>query len=178
MVKKEIVNVVATASINQRLDFEKLRDFKEISHNSNVYGGRVAYFKTEKMEGKVSIFNSGQMISVGTKSESKAFHELELAKKFLTKKRFVKPVEINPQTRNIVATADFETSVNLERLCENSKAIYEPEQFPAAILRLREPHHSSILIFTSGKVVITGLTSSSQIDPVVQQIRELIETNQ
>jgi len=49
----------------------------------------------------------------------------------------------------------------MERILETTKAIYEPEQFPGAILRLKEPFKTSMLIFASGKVVITGLKSSN-----------------
>jgi len=73
MTNVKIVNVVATATLNQCMDFSKLNQFVEITHNLHTYQGRVAYFKASKMEGKVSIFKSGKMISVGTKSEAQAF---------------------------------------------------------------------------------------------------------
>ena len=43
---------------------------QEISITSDVYGRRAAYLKTKEMQGKVSIFSSGKMISVGTKKFS------------------------------------------------------------------------------------------------------------
>jgi TATA-box binding protein (TBP) (component of TFIID and TFIIIB) len=49
MIKQQVVNVVATASLNQRMDFEKLKKYGEIFHDSQVYSGRVAYFKTKQM---------------------------------------------------------------------------------------------------------------------------------
>jgi len=177
IVKTQIVNVVATASLDQELDFEELRKYKEIFHDSDVYGGRVAYFKTETMQGKVSIFNSGKMISIGTTSEEKAFKELELAARFIIKKGYAKPVELKPQTRNIVVTGDFETNANLEKLSETARAIYEPEQFPAAILRIEKPFRTSVLIFSSGRTVITGLTSSTQIPPIIQHLAQLLKSN-
>ena len=87
MVETKIGNVVTTAAFNQKIDLAELGQFKEIFHDSDVYGGRVAYFKTKTMQGKVTIFTSGKMISVGTKSEDAAFHELEATKNFLVKKR-------------------------------------------------------------------------------------------
>jgi len=87
MVKTAIVNIVATATLNQKLDLNELVKFGEILHDTDIYGGRVAYFKSSNMMGKVSIFNSGKMISVGTKSEKKAVQELEYVKEFLVKKR-------------------------------------------------------------------------------------------
>ena len=78
MDKRQIVNVVATAAVNQKVDLKELGNGKEVSYNSDSYGGRVAYLKTNIMQGKVSIFSSGKLISVGTKSEEAAAQELEL----------------------------------------------------------------------------------------------------
>ena len=177
MVKTIIVNVVATASVNQEMDFEELGKYKEIFHDPDVYGGRVAYFKTQKMEGKVSIFSSGKMISVGTRSEKRAFQELTSAMKFLVEKDLAKPVKLDLKTRNMVITADFEKSLNLEKLAEDTRAIYEPEQFPGAILRFDKPFKASILVFASGKTVITGLTNTSQIEPTIHRLERFIEEN-
>lgn len=174
MVKIALVNVVVTASLNQEMDFEELRRFGEIFHDSDVYGGRVAYFKTKGMQGRVSIFSSGKMISVGTKSEEQAQKELQLAKRFLAEKSPIKEVALEPKTQNIVDTTDFEQQVNLEELAQKTRAIYEPEQFPGAILRLQQPFKTSILVFASGKVVITGLKDSKRIETVVERIKELI----
>lgn len=178
MTENQIVNVVATASVGQELDFYELRECSEIFHDSDVYRGQVAYFKETKMEGKVSLFQSGKMISVGTKSEYHAFKELEMAKNFLIKKGFIKPVELQPKIQNLVVVAVFRMSLALEKFSESSKAIYEPEQFPGAILRVEKPFKASILIFASGKVVIAGLKSSVQIEPTIQYLKTLIEPNQ
>lgn len=175
MVRFEIVNVVATASLGQIIDFNELIKCKEIIYSSSIYGGRVAYFKIEKMQGKVSIFLSGKMISVGTKSESKAFSELAFVIEHLAAEGLVKKVELNPKIQNLVVMADFENQVSLEDFSEKTRAIYEPEQFPGAILRIKEPFKTSILIFASGKTVITGLKSSDQIEPVIQRIKELLD---
>lgn len=170
MVETKIVNVVATASLNQELDLDELGKFREILHDSDLYGGRVAYFKTSNMEGKISIFASGKMISVGTTSEEESFSELEYAKKFLVEKGFTNPTLLQPKIRNIIVTADFGKRIDLEELSKNCKMIYEPEQFPGGILRIEEPYKSTVLMFASGKAVITGLNGSSQIKPTIQKM--------
>ena len=173
MVKTAIVNVVATAAFNQKIDLVELSQFKEIFHDSDVYGGRVAYFKTKTMQGKVTIFTSGKMISVGTKSEDAAFHELEATKDFLLKKGLINDVSLQPKTRNMVISVDFGITVDLEDLPLKERVIYEPEQFPGAILRIIEPYKTTVLIFASGKAVVTGLTSTNQIETVVEKVKTL-----
>lgn len=176
LTKTTIVNVVATANLSQELDLDELGKFSEIIHDSEIYGGRAAYFKSSDMKGKVSFFASGKMISVGTTSEKEAFYELEHAQKFLVEKGFVKPILLEPKIQNIVVTADFGESVNLEELSKDCKMIYEPEQFQGGILRIEDPYKATILIFTSGKAVIAGLKSSSQIMPIIQRLADTIKT--
>lgn len=175
MTKTTIVNVVATAALNQEIDLAELRQFKEIFYDSEVYGGRVAYFKTGTMQDKVTIFTSGKMISVGTRSEDAAFHELEAAKEFLVKKGIVNDVSLRPKTRNMVVSVDFGTTVDLEDLSLKKRVIYEPEQFPGAILEIIEPYKTTALIFASGKAVVAGLTSANQIEPIIEKVRRLPE---
>ena len=57
------------------------------------------------MQSRVSIFLSGKMISVGTKSETKVYEELKLTKQFLLERDFAKSVALNFKTQNIVVTA-------------------------------------------------------------------------
>ena len=63
-----IVNVVATADLAQRVDIQEIAEIPYTIHDSEIYGGRVTYLKTPQMYGKVTIFPSGKLISVGTKS--------------------------------------------------------------------------------------------------------------
>jgi TATA-box binding protein (TBP) (component of TFIID and TFIIIB) len=86
MIKSKIVDVVATATLNQTIDLDEIGQVNEFLHDSEIYGGCVAYFKTPEMQGKVSIFATGKMISIGTKSEVAAFGEIDSAKRFLVKK--------------------------------------------------------------------------------------------
>lgn len=174
LAKISIVNVVATASLGQELDFSELREFKEIFHDSDVYGGRVAYFKTCEMEGRVSLFSSGKMISVGTKSEQRAFHELKHAMSFLVENGFARALRLCPKTQNIVVRVDFEREIDLEELPEYLGAIYEPEQFPGVILRIDMPYKATILVFASGKAVVVGLTSSKQVNAVVRRLEHIL----
>ncbi len=175
MIKSAIVNVVATAALNQKLDLNELGKVRGIFHDSAVYGGRVAYVSTPEMEGKVSLFSSGKMISVGTKSEDAAFHELAVAKHFLVKKKFINDVSLQPKVRNMVVSVDLGFDVSLEDLSLKKKVIYEPEQFPGAILKIAEPHKATVLVFASGKAVVTGLISANQIDVIVESVRRLLE---
>lgn len=134
--------------------------------------------KIRQFRGVSQFFILEKMISVGTKSEQEAFRELNSATKFLIEKGFVKPIVLQPKVRNIVITSSLEPNLNLEKLAETPKAIYEPEQFLGVILRLEQPYKATILIFASGKIVVAGLTSSTQIEPVAQKVQKFVKEKQ
>ena len=173
MVTFRIVNVVATAALGQIVDLAKLGRLKWALHDQNIYGGMVAYLKLPTMKGKVSVFFSGKMISVGTRAEQEATDDLEDARDFLVGEGFVEEVSIIPQIRNVVVTADFGESIDLESISFRHNLVYEPEQFPGGIMKLEEPK-VTVLLFASGKAVITGLGKSDQIDLVLEKIQAII----
>ena len=110
------------------------------------------------------------MISVGTRSEGKAFMELTTAAKFLVEKGFIKERVVCPEIQNIVATFDFGKSLDLEKIAETTRGIYEPEQFPGFILQINDPSKATILLFSTGKAVVAGLKSSEQLELIAQKI--------
>ena len=177
--KTAIVNVVATAALDRPVDLESLKEFfrHEVVHDPEIYGGRAAYFKSGRMQGKVSIFASGKMISVGTKSAEKAQHELALVASYLENAgiaRLKSPAKI----QNIVATADLGFKPKLDSIerVEGAQIIYEPEQFPAAIIsfNLSEKTKATILLFSSGKIVCVGLKDRKDVDSAIHHLLTII----
>jgi TATA-box binding protein (TBP) (component of TFIID and TFIIIB) len=124
-----------------------------------IYRGRCAYLKDDHTNGKVSIFASGRMISIGSKSYEEARHDLNYAARKLAKLGLISRTgRIQTELRNIVAIADIGQSIRFEEiLSQIPHFIYEPEQFPAAICTVEELEGASILLFNSGKIVFAGL---------------------
>ena len=58
---------------------------------------------------------------------------------FLVERNLAKVVDLQPKIQNLVVSADFESSINLEEVSRKDKSYYEPEQFPSAISRFEEP---------------------------------------
>jgi transcription initiation factor TFIID TATA-box-binding protein len=179
--KYTIVNVVATATLDKQVDLELLRQQlpKHVIWDQDIYGGRVAYYKTEEMEGKVSIFWSGKLISVGTKSVEKAFQELQQTAKALNAK-----LKTEPRVQNIIATTTLKTEKDIDQIISeltkdgNIHVIYEPEQFPAAIIKMpiNQTAKATMLLFSSGKLVCVGLTKTEQIKKAIETLKSKLET--
>ncbi len=78
------------------------------------------------------------------------------------------------EIQNIVASGKFDFRINLDLLaveCENAE--YEPEQFPALILRLDEPA-VSVSIFSTGRINITGAKDEKSVMRAAEIIERII----
>ena len=170
--KPEIVNLVATGDLKQRVSLDHISELEHTIYDQEIYGGRVAYLKTPEMHGKVSIFPSGKMISVGTKSSEEAQRDLDITVQILVESGLIDSVDVEARIRNIVVLLQVNVT-GLEELAEAIGAIYEPDQFPAAIYK-PDDLDVSYLIFNSGKVIISGIKSIKDIDVASQKIVETL----
>ena len=87
-----IVNIVATARLGQRVSLENLAHVNGFLYDARIY--RCAYLKDGKTRGKVSIFSTGRMISTGTKRFRDSEHDLEHATRRLVDLGLITPTEI------------------------------------------------------------------------------------
>jgi len=174
MPELEIVNVVATADLGQQVDLVEISQLPHTIFDQEIYGGRVAYLKTPAMHGKVSIFPSGKLISVGSKSPEQAQKDLDRTVDALTSGGLISSVEVSAELRNIVAVQNLEKPVDLEGLALLTEGIYEPEQFPGMILRSEDPR-VTYLVFASGKIVIAGSKSIKDLETAVENLKNIIQ---
>jgi len=82
-----------------------------------------------------------------------------------------------PKTRvqNIVASASLGGKIDLEKsVYQLEKTIYEPEQFPGLIYRMDQPK-VVILIFSTGKLVITGAKKEQEVHEAVNKLQGRLE---
>jgi len=75
---------------------------------------------------------------------------------------------------NLVASSNLNATLDLYNLAISISNIeYEPEQFPGAILKLKEPK-VSMLLFKNGKVICSGASSEEQIAQAIRKASKLI----
>lgn len=75
---------------------------------------------------------------------------------------------------NLVASANLNGTLDLYNLARSLPNIeYEPEQFPGAILKLKEPK-VSMLLFKNGKVICSGANNEEEIETGIRKASKLI----
>lgn len=166
-----IENIVATVSLDQTLDLRLIeRNILTVEYNPEQFPGLV--YRLDQPKVTALIFKSGKMVVTGAKSTKDL---IEAVKKIVRNlKKHGIPIHGRPkvQIQNIVASANLNVCVDLERAAltlENS--MYEPEQFPGLIHRMDEPR-VVLLIFSSGKMVITGAKREEEVYEAVNKIYE------
>ena len=70
----------------------------------------------------------------------------------------------------MVLLEDLGRPIDLNRLCAaaRDRAEYEPEQFPGLVYTLTK---GKALVFSTGKVIITGVTSWGEAEAALAQLR-------
>lgn len=165
----QIENIVATVTLDQQLDLHEIeRKIHRVEYNPDQFPGLV--FRLERPRITALIFKSGKMVVTGSKSTQ----ELITAVKRIIKTFYNHGIKITGrpkiQIQNIVASANLNVGVNLEEAAiklENN--MYEPEQFPGLIHRMTNPY-VVLLIFSSGKMVITGAKREEEVQAAVDNI--------
>jgi transcription initiation factor TFIID TATA-box-binding protein len=85
--------------------------------------------------------------------------------------------KFNIKIENIVASAQLPSILNLDKIAfelENSE--YEPSSFPGLVYRMKTPK-AAFLLFSSGKVVCTGVRKVEDIEIALDTIIYVISKN-
>ncbi len=158
-----IVNLVATADLGQSVRLESLCLAEGFNYDRGVY--HCAYLKDVETKGKVCIFASGKLISIGTRDLPSAARDIRYAASRMAELGLVSNSAPEAKVQNIVAVADLGEPINLERAAQSlPDVLYEPEEFPGAIWRPPQLGEATLLIFANGKVVCTGLKRLESLD--------------
>jgi transcription initiation factor TFIID TATA-box-binding protein len=169
-----IQNVVATASLDQKFNLlDILKTFKNAQYHPKRFPGLV--FRLKRPKTATLIFSTGKMVCTGARSEKLARSAIKKVVRELKNNGIIvlgKPVIT---IQNIVASANLHNKVDLETAADlMDNVMYEPEQFPGLIYRMRDPK-TVLLLFSSGKIVCTGGKSKKIVHESVHKLYELLD---
>ena len=169
-----IENVVATASLDQKIDLQAImKVFRNVEYRPKKFPGLV--FRLKRPKTATLIFSTGKMVCTGAKSEKLARSAIRKVVRELKNNGIIILDKPEIMIQNIVATANLHGKVDLEAAADVlENVMYEPEQFPGLIYRMGDPK-VVILIFTSGKLVCTGGKSAEMVDVAVAKLHGILE---
>jgi transcription initiation factor TFIID TATA-box-binding protein len=172
----QIENIVATVILEHPIDLSLIETkLPEVDYNPDQFPGLV--YRLEQPKITALIFKSGKMVVTGAKSVNQLVFAVKKILKTLINKGI--PIQGKPQIQiqNIVASANLGAIIDLERAAlALPGSMYEPEQFPGLIYRMEKPI-VVLLIFSSGKMVITGAKREEEVVKSVNSIYERLKEN-
>ena len=170
----EIVNVVASATVDQKLDLDEIKkQFVDLEYDPDTFPGAVFRLKNPKTS--TLLFRTGKMVCTGSKSVYMAEKAVDKVVKMLRKNKIKIKKDAIVTIQNIVTSVNLGGKVHLERAARTlPRSMYEPEQFPGVIHRMIDPK-TVILIFASGKLVCTGAKTEKDVHRSVNNLHSMLE---
>ncbi len=169
-----IENIVATVTLDQTLDLNAIeRSVEYVEYNPDQFPGLIMRLENPKVT--ALIFKSGKMVVTGAKSTEELIKAVKKIIRTLRRHNIIITGRPKIQIQNIVASANLNVEVNLEKaafLLEDN--MYEPEQFPGLIHRMSQPR-VVLLVFSSGKMVITGAKREEEVEEAVYRIYDKLK---
>jgi len=169
-----IENVVATGTINQKLDLKDVtKKFPDIEWHPEQFPGAV--FRIRNPKTATLLFRTGKMVCTGAKSEELARKAVKTVVQKLRKGGIKIKEDAVVTIQNMVAAINLGGKIHLEQAARTlPRSMYEPEQFPGLIHRMPDPK-TVILLFSSGKLVCTGAKKEADVYRSVHNLHALLE---
>ncbi len=173
--KYEIVNLVASGTLNATLDLYNLAvSIPNIEYEPEQFPG--AILKLQEPKVSMLLFKNGKVICSGASNEKQIAQGIRKASKLIheIQKEVKVQRKVTYQVVNLVATANLDMPLDLFQVAMKLENVeYEPEQFPGAILRIDEPK-MTFLLFKNGKMICAGAKKESLLKKGLKVVEELI----
>jgi len=164
-------NMVASGKIADSLDIEYISsELDACTLDKKKFPGAVCRLTDPKIV--ALLFSSGKIVLTGIRSNDDFHRGLAALTGQLGALGAPLIEEPTVAITNMVCSYDTKKNINLNKMMltfslENIE--YEPEQFPGLVYRLPEPH-IVLLIFSSGKLILTGAKNIEQVKAAIDKM--------
>jgi len=170
----QLQNIVCTVNLGCKLDLKKIAlQARNAEYNPKRFAAVIMRIRDPRTT--ALIFSSGKMVCTGAKSEDQAKLAARKYARIVQKLGF--PAKfLDFKIQNMVGSCDVKFPIRLEGLVltHGQFSSYEPELFPGLIYRMVKPR-IVLLIFVSGKVVLTGAKVRKEIYEAFENIYPILK---
>ncbi|KDR14618.1 TATA-box-binding protein [Zootermopsis nevadensis] len=168
-------NIVSTVNLGCKLDLKKIAlHARNAEYNPKRFAAVIMRIREPRTT--ALIFSSGKMVCTGAKSEEDSRLAARKYARIIQKLGF--PAKfLDFKIQNMVGSCDVKFPIRLEGLVltHGQFSSYEPELFPGLIYRMVKPR-IVLLIFVSGKVVLTGAKVRQEIYEAFDNIYPILKS--
>ncbi|XP_041927868.1 TATA box-binding protein-like 2 isoform X2 [Alosa alosa] len=169
----QLQNIVSTVNLDCRLDLKSIAlQARNAEYNPKRFAAVIMRIRDPRTT--ALIFSSGKMVCTGAKSEEQSRLAARKYARVVQKLGF--PAKfLDFKIQNMVGSCDVLFPIRLEGLVLTHQQFssYEPELFPGLIYRMVKPR-IVLLIFVSGKVVLTGAKERTEIYEAFEHIYPIL----
>ncbi len=124
----------------------------------------------------VLIFRNGNLVCTGAKTFAHARYMLLKTAESLRRIGYGAARIVRMNVRNMVGRAQLPCRIDRARMARELSAYvnYDPEQFPGAVVRHPMTRPVTLLVFESGRVVVTGTKCKARADAALARIKPLL----
>lgn len=170
----QLQNIVSTVNLGCPLDLKKIAlHARNAEYNPKRFAAVIMRIRDPRTT--ALIFSSGKMVCTGAKSEDLSRLAARKYARVIQKLGF--PAKFTEfKIQNMVGSCDVKFPIRLEGLVVQHQQFcsYEPELFPGLIYRMVKPR-IVLLIFVSGKVVLTGAKERAEIYEAFENIYPILK---
>lgn len=171
----QLQNIVSTVNLGCKLDLKKIAlHARNAEYNPKRFAAVIMRIREPRTT--ALIFSSGKMVCTGAKSEEDSRLAARKYARIIQKLGF--PAKfLDFKIQNMVGSCDVKFPIRLEGLVltHGQFSSYEPELFPGLIYRMVKPR-IVLLIFVSGKVVLTGAKVRQEIYEAFDNIYPILKS--
>ncbi|GAB0093261.1 TATA-box-binding protein [Sergentomyia squamirostris] len=171
----QLQNIVSTVNLSCKLDLKRIAlHARNAEYNPKRFAAVIMRIREPRTT--ALIFSSGKMVCTGAKSEEDSRLAARKYARIIQKLGFTAKF-LDFKIQNMVGSCDVKFPIRLEGLVlTHSKfSSYEPELFPGLIYRMVKPR-IVLLIFVSGKVVLTGAKVRQEIYDAFDNIYPILKS--
>lgn len=171
----QLQNIVSTVNLGCKLDLKKIAlHARNAEYNPKRFAAVIMRIREPRTT--ALIFSSGKMVCTGAKSEDDSRLAARKYARIIQKLGFQAKF-LDFKVQNMVGSCDVKFPIRLEGLVltHGQFSSYEPELFPGLIYRMVKPR-IVLLIFVSGKVVLTGAKVRQEIYEAFDNIYPILKS--
>ncbi|WP_457557624.1 hypothetical protein [Candidatus Harpocratesius sp.] len=173
----KVINIVVLAKMKFENEETKI-DFDELQ--KNIEAKRLnrfpcVLFKIDNIS--IILFKNGKAIITGLKKHEEIDRIAKKMENLLRNQGKLNFISLSTEIQNLVIMSRLGKIVNLELACITlTNCLYEPEQFPAAIVK--PPLGGTFLIFSNSKIIGLGMRSMEMVQKSLKYlISEIFEND-
>ena len=177
MVDIIVENIIASAKIADELDIHKIAEkIPGFMYDPTEFLGLT--LKLDEPNVAILLLPNGKAICTGAKKNEDIESSIKLVVNKFKNNNIKTNSKTNIETQNIIVTSDLKKELNLNSISKGlmyENISYEPDKLPGLVYKM-DDIGAVLLIFSSGKIVCTGVKNLDDASKAMEMIKEKISS--